>query len=107
MRLVIITFCLVLFANAGFSQGNGGVFGLLSDKAARLVANAPIEARNIDSGARFETSSGETGLYRLNGLPSGTYEISVSITGAGNFVQQRVRVADVKPVRFDIILPLE
>jgi hypothetical protein len=107
MRSILITFCLILVSTVALSQQNGsGIFGLVSDQAARLVANAPIEAKNVETGAKFETDSGETGLYKLNGLPPGTYELSISVTGAGNFVQQRIKVTGTKPVRFDIILPL-
>ena len=107
MRSIWIAVCLVLISTVGFSQENKvRIFGLLSDRAARLVASAPIEATNVDTGAKFETDSGETGLYKLNGLPPGTYVISISVTGVGDFVQQRVNVTGTTPVRFDIILPL-
>jgi hypothetical protein len=108
MRSIWFAVCLILISTTGFSQDNkaGGIFGLLSDQAARLVANAPIEARNVDTGAKFQTDSGETGLYKLNALPSGNYELSISVTGVGSFVQQRIKVTGTKPVRFDIILPL-
>jgi hypothetical protein len=108
MRSIWIALCLALVSTAASPQEiKGGVFGLISDRAARLVASAPIEAKNVDTGAKFETDSGETGLYKLNGLPPGTYELSISVTGVGNFVQQRIQVTGTKPVRFDIILPLE
>ena len=112
MRSILIAICLVVFSTAAVPQeavpkeSRGGIFGLVSDQAARLVASAPIEAKNVDTGAKFETDSGVTGLYKLNGLPPGTYELSISVTGAGSFVQQRIQVTNTKPVRFDIILPL-
>ena len=107
MRSILIAVCLLLISTEAFPQDSkSGIFGLVSDRAARLVANAPIAAKNVDTGAKFETDSGETGLYRLNGLPPGTYELSISITGAGDFVQHRIQVTALKPVRFDIIVPL-
>jgi hypothetical protein len=107
MRLILTLAGLVLISTAAFPQEKqSGIFGLISDQAARLVANAPIEAKNVDTGVKFDTDSGETGLYRLNGLPPGTYELSISVTGVGDFVQQRVKVTGTKPVRFDIVLPL-
>ena len=91
MRSVFTAVCLFMVSTVAFSQQTtGGIFGLVSDRVAHLVASAPIEARNVDTGVTFKTDSSETGLYRLNGLPPGTYEISVSVTGAGNFVQQRI-----------------
>jgi hypothetical protein len=111
MRSILIAICLVLVSTAARPQETkvdtkGGIFGLVSDRAARLVASAPIEARNVDTGVKFRTDSGETGLYKLNGLPPGTYELSISVNTAGNFVQPLVQVTEAKPVRFDIILPL-
>ena len=106
MRLILLAACLVLVSTLAFSQqSSGSVFGLVSDRAARLVASAPIQAKNVDTGATFEAYSGETGLYRLNGLPPGTYELSINVPGAGTFVQPRIRAAAGTPVRFDIILP--
>ena len=111
MRSILIAICLVLVSTAALPQdtparAQGGIFGLVSDQAARLVANAPIEARNVDTGVRFRTDSGETGLYKLQALPPGTYELSISVNTVGNFVQPRVQLTGTKPVRFDIILPL-
>jgi hypothetical protein len=63
-------------------------------------------ATNVNTGAKFETDSGETGLYKLNGLSAGTYELSISVTGAGDFVPQRIKGDGTKPVRFDIVLRL-
>lgn len=63
----------------------------------------PIEARNVETSVSFHVDSEATRLY---GLPAGDYELSISITGAGNFVQKRVTVTSDSPVRFDIIVPL-
>jgi hypothetical protein len=70
-----------------------------------LVASAPIQARNLDTGARFSVNSGDAGQYRLTGLPAGSYEITISITGTPDFVQ-RVVVTATQALRLDIILPL-
>jgi hypothetical protein len=107
MRSILLAICLVAISAVASAQDiKGSIFGIVSDQAARFVANAPIEARNVDTGAKFHADSSDFGIYRLTGLPPGTYELSISITGAGDFVQQRIRVTGAKPVRFDIIVPL-
>ena len=109
MRTILIVIFLVLISTVAFAQQaapSGSVFGLVSDRSAHLVANAPIEARNVDTGAKFHVDSGAMGLYRLSALPPGDYELSISITGAGSFVQKRITVAESSPVRLDIIVPL-
>ena len=78
----------------------------LSDSVAHLVASAPITARNLDTGRTYTVNSGATGEYRIAGLPSGNYTVSVRINSVGTFAQQPLTVAGNNTVRFDIILPL-
>ena len=109
MRATLLAICLALVSSVAFSQkasSAGSIFGLVSDRDAHLVANAPVEAKNLDTGMVFRSQTGEVGLYRFVGLPAGTYQITVSVNHLGNFVQQsRVNLIDA-PVRLDVILPL-
>src|ERR1700683_5460179 len=57
MRSILITICLVLVSTAALPQGTrgnpqGGILGLVSDPAAHLAANAPIEPRAATSDLR-------------------------------------------------------
>jgi hypothetical protein len=107
MRSILIAFCLIVSSTVAFCQQaapSGSVFGLVSDQRARLVTNAPIEAINVLTGVKFHVESGPMGQYRLTELPPGDYELSISI--AGSFVQKRITVTAVSPVRLDIIVPL-
>jgi hypothetical protein len=108
MRATLIAVCLALVSSAAFSQqaSTGSIFGLVSDSVAHLVANAPVEAKNLDTGMVFRSQTGEVGLYRFTGLPPGTYQVTVSINHIGDFVQQaKISLIDA-PVRLDVILPL-
>ena len=107
MRATLIALCLALVSGAAFSQeATGSIFGLVSDSVAHLVANAPVEAKNLDTGMVFHSQTGEVGLYRFTGLPAGAYQVTVSISHIGDFLQQpKLNVIDA-PVRLDVILPL-
>jgi hypothetical protein len=107
MRTAIAIGCLALFSLTAFSQQNrrGTIFGLISDQGAHLVWNAPIDLRNIATGARFHVETGDHGEYRLSGLPVGDYDLSIAINGIGNLVQRRIMVTE-SALRLDIILPL-
>ena len=107
MRATLTAICLVLISSMAFSQeATGSIFGLVSDTVAHLVANAPVEAKNLDTGMVFRTQTGPVGLYRFAALPSGPYQVTVSINRIGDFVQQaKPNVIDA-PVRLDVILPL-
>lgn len=107
MRATLMAVCLALISSAAFSQdATGSIFGLVSDRVAHLVASAPVEAKNLDTGMVFRTATGEVGLYRFTGLPEGTYEVTVSINRIGDFVQQSKVNLVGAPVRLDVILPL-
>lgn len=107
MRAPLIAVCLALISVTAFSQqASSSIFGLVSDSVAHLVANAPVEAKNLDTGMVFRSQTGPVGLYRFTSLPAGTYQITVSINRIGDFVQQsKINLIDA-PVRLDVILPL-
>lgn len=72
-----------------------------------LVSTAlPAQQKSANTGARVDTSTGDMGQYNLYGLPPGDYQLSISLAGAGNFVQKVVTVKPAEPLRWDIILPL-
>jgi hypothetical protein len=108
VRLALIAAIAMLMAIPAVPQGtsSGSIFGLVSDRLAHLVASAPIEAKNLNTGDKYQVVSGPTGEYRISALPKGDYELTVKINTAGDFVQRHVTVDLAEPVRFDIILPL-
>ena len=69
-----------------------------------VVANAPIEAKNTETGAVFQAASSDTGNYTLPQLPVGTYEISVAVAGFKKYVRQNITVGVAQTVRVDIAL---
>jgi hypothetical protein len=108
MRTLILALCLFLPVTQALSQNeaSGVIFGLLSDNVAHLVSNAPIEARNVATGAEYNVTSGPVGQYRITGLPAGDYRVTVHINLIGDFPQSTIKVADAGPTRLDIVLPL-
>ncbi|MCU1339011.1 MAG: Cna B-type protein [Bryobacterales bacterium] len=86
-----ISGCLIAFAVAAFAQSDRGTFtGTISDPAGAVVAAAPIEARNIETGAVYKAASTATGNYTLSQMPTGTYEMSVTVPGFKRFVRQNI-----------------
>lgn len=98
----------LLFASTlSAQQANTGViFGILSDRVAHLVASAPVTAKNNQTGQTYAVTSGDTGEFRIIGLPAGEYTLSVHINTVGDFAQSPMKVAANGSVRLDIILPL-
>ena len=87
MRWLIV----LLSSFAAFAQSDRGtITGTISDPAGAVVANAPSEARNIETGSLYRAASTATGNYTLAQLPTGAYEIAVLVPGFKRFIRQNV-----------------
>ena len=80
MRLFL---CCVLTV-AAFAQGAGTITGRISDTFGKPVSGARIQLKNGANGALHKGASTATGEYTLDGLPSGTYELSVRMNNMEN-----------------------
>ena len=93
----------LLSAVALFAQSDRGtITGTISDPAGAVVANAAIEAKNTGTGIVTTVASSATGNYTIPSLPSGTYEIKVSVPGFKNAVRQGLQVQNAQTIRIDI-----
>src|SRR4051812_45088874 len=95
----------VVFAVFAFAQTDRGtITGTVSDPAGAVVASAPIEARNTGTGAVFQAASSATGNYTIAALPSGTYELNVTVPGFKKYVRQNLLVQNAQTMRIDVAL---
>src|SRR5437016_5160173 len=98
-------FVLMALSIAAFAQSDRGtITGTIADPAGAVVANAPIEAKNTETGALYQAASSSTGNYTLPQLPVGTYELSVTVPGFKKYVRQNVTVAIAQTFRVDVAL---
>ena len=68
------------------------------------VANAIVIARNVATGFSREATSDENGLYRLAGLPVGSYRLEAERTGLARFERDGIVVNIARTTDVDIIL---
>jgi len=71
---------------------SGDLVGTVLDKTGAAVPNAHIEAVNVDTGAKLETDANDSGEYRLNNLPVGTYNVSASSPSFGTTTINGVKI---------------
>jgi len=104
MRSLAVIVCLILCAPAVFAQSDRGtITGTVSDPAGVVVAT--IDAKHVETGAEYQTTSTSTGNYTLAQLPAGTYELSVSVAGFKKYVRSGLTVLVAQTLRIDV--PLE
>jgi hypothetical protein len=108
MRAILIVLAtLFLAAGAVFAQGGpGSITGNVTDSAGALMPGVRIEARNTETNATFQISSGSTGSYTLAQLPAGTYQISVSLPGFKQYTRTGISVLEAQVMRIDIVMAM-
>src|ERR1051325_7377995 len=105
MRIRLVSLCLLASAALVLAQSDRGtITGTVADPAGAVVANAPIQARNTETGAVFQAASSDTGNYTLPQLPTGNYEISVAVAGFKRYIRQNISLGVAQTGRVDIAL---
>ena len=72
---------------AGQSLTTGGISGVVSDPSGAVVPNVAVVAKNLDTGAVFDTTTTGVGAFRFSLLKPGRYELSVSASGFAKLTQ--------------------
>jgi hypothetical protein len=93
-----------LVALCAFGQSDRGtITGTVVDPAAAVVASASVDVRNIENGATYQVATSATGNYVVQ-VPTGTYELSVTVAGFKKYVRTGVTVPVAQTVRIDVSL---
>ena len=105
MRTLSVFLILLMCAAGLLAQTDRGtITGTVSDPAGAVVANAPIEVKNTQTGAAYQAATSDTGNYTLPQMPIGVYEVTVTVAGFKKFVRQNVTVQATQTVRVDVTL---
>src|SRR5438874_3857631 len=71
----------------GQATASATIQGTITDKSGAVVSGAEVVAKNKATDITRTTSSDETGSYRFELLPAGTYTVTVTKTGFGPVAQ--------------------
>src|ERR1700704_360784 len=105
MHRLFTALSLVILSSAAFAQSDrGNITGTVTDPAGAAVANAPTEARNVNTGAVYKAATTETGNYTLAQLPAGAYELTVTVAGFRRYTRQGLTVENAQTARIDVAL---
>jgi hypothetical protein len=105
MRFVVPAVCLLTCVSTVLAQSDRSqITGTVSDPAGAVVGNAPVQAKNVNTGLEYQTVSTTTGNYTLNELPVGRYEMTVTVPGFKKYVRQGLDVLAAQTYRIDISL---
>src|SRR4051794_13653508 len=97
--------CLAATAFMAFGQGvNGTITGTVTDPSGLVVSGAPVEARNVETGALYTGASTSTGNYAILNLPVGTYTVNAQAPGFKTYTHTNLAIAAGQILREDVAL---
>jgi len=105
MRTLSLFACAFCLALSTFAQSDRGtITGTVADATGAMVATAPVEIRNVETGAIYQAGTSGTGNYTLAQLPAGKYELSVTVPGFKKWVRTNIQVNVAETYRVDVAL---
>ena len=101
--LTFVLFCLLTGLPVAAQTEWGNITGVITDPSGASVAGAELTITAIATGVAKTTTSGSEGQYNIP-LPSGAYQIQVSLPGFKKYIANNVVVSASTAVRLDIQL---
>jgi hypothetical protein len=80
------------------------VTGTITDASGAVIANAPVELRNLETGQIYTAASSSTGNYSVTQLPVGDYDLTISSPGFKTFLHTKFHLAAAQTMREDVTL---
>ncbi len=104
-RTAVFTLCALFTALSAFGQvGNGTITGTVVDQAGAVVAGAPVQIKNVDTGVVYSGASSTAGTYTISDLPVGKYSITVTVQGFKAYTHTNLAVEAAQTLREDVAL---
>ena len=91
-------------ALASAQQSTGNIAGRVVDEQEAGIVGATVTARNVDTGFVREVKTDTSGLYVLNALPAGWYDVSSSAPGLARFEGTAMMVNVARTTDLEIVL---
>ncbi len=108
------TFCAVLLAvlaaclppAAAAQVTSATLVGTVTDQSNAGLPGVSVTARNAETGFSRTVTTSETGAYRLEFLPIGTYQVEAALSGFKTEVRRGIVLAVNDSVRIDVALQI-
>jgi hypothetical protein len=95
---------IVMVSTVVMAQGTSVITGTVTDSSTGAIPGVEVSATNLESGARQETITNETGAYRFASLPPGNYRIEASLVGFDKLSRGPITLQVSQTVAIDLVL---
>jgi hypothetical protein len=107
LRIVTILVFFTFSLSATFAQHvTGTVTGAVTDPTGGFIPKARVVAHNMDTGVDSIATSDRAGLYRIEFLPIGRYEVTIEAPGFGKQTVPAFQLEALQTATFNVKLQL-
>jgi len=84
----------LLLGSSAFAQvtASGALSGTVADKNAAVIKGATVTTTNKANGQTRTATTNDSGEYKIDLLPAGTYDIKATMTGFGDATAENVEL---------------
>ena len=94
-----------VFAGLGYSQlSSGALLGVVTDSSGAVIPGVTIKITNTANGLSRDSITNESGNYRVDLLPPGTYKVEAGLAGFRHEIREGVDVGVDQRIRIDFKL---
>jgi hypothetical protein len=103
--LIRLLFLFLMTMVLAFAQTDRGtITGTVTDPTGAVIPGATLHARNVDTGAEYDTVTTATGNYTIPSLLAGNYDLTVTAAGFEKYIQHGIGVEVVQVLRIDVVM---
>lgn len=78
------------------------ISGTVTDQSGAVIVGASVMVTNVDTGARYTRESNAAGIYRVSGLPVGTYSLEYEKNGFKKLTRSGLALATAQVAEIDV-----
>ncbi len=102
---IVMFFITALFIRMAGAQGtNAAIDGQVADPNGAVIPGAQLELISNDRATSLKSVSDESGRYSFRNVPPGSYQLKVTASGFGDYLQDGIVVRVGYPVRINATL---
>jgi hypothetical protein len=101
---MLVVALIVTFGGAAWAQTTGAITGTVKDSTGAAIAGANVVVASPERGITRNTKTNSTGEYNESGLPQGSFDVIVSMTGFKKFEAKHVVLDVAQKARVDVTL---
>lgn len=103
-RLLALVIVMLGAAWSAHGQTTASLSGTVLDQEQKVIANATVTARNIETNTSRNVQTDSEGRYRLANLTVGAYEVTVEAAGFAKYVRQGITLLVNQDAALDVTM---